>query len=106
MKWTSSRYYRWNGGIFSGGYGCSSFAFLLSDAAFGRARARMHKNFFQVKVGDILRINYNCHSVVVLKVVGNYFVVAEGNYNSKVHWGRVISRSTVRATGTYVMTRR
>lgn len=106
MRWTSSRFYRWNGGIFSGGYGCSAFVFLLSDAAFGRARARAHTNFSNVRVGDILRINYNSHSVIVLKVVGNNFVVAEGNYNSKVHWGRVISRSTARAGGTYVMTRR
>lgn len=106
MRWTSANYYRWNGGIFAGGYGCSAFAFRLSDAAFGKTPAKRHYNFNNVKVGDILRINYNSHSVVVLKVVGNQFVVAEGNYNSSVHWGRVLTRAAARATGTYVMTRR
>ena len=54
---------------------------------------------------DIVRCMNNTHSVVVLKVVGNTLVVAEGNYNESIHWGRTISRSELKATGTYVMTR-
>jgi len=104
--WTNSNYYGWKGGIFSGGFGCSGFAFLLSDAAFGRAPARRHTNFGNVKVGDILRIKNNTHSVMVMKVVGNNFIVAEGNYNRSIHWGRVITRSEAKNGGTYVMTRR
>lgn len=104
--WTNNNFYAWRGGVFSGGYGCSGFAFLLSDAAFGTAPAMRHNDFNKVKVGDILRINNNCHSVIVLKVVGDKFVVAEGNYDSSIHWGRVITRSEARKNGTYVMTRR
>lgn len=105
-KWTNNNFYAWKGGIFYGGYGCSGFAFILSDAAFGSAPARRHNDFNNVKVGDILRVDNNCHSVIVMKVVGNNFVVAEGNYNSSIHWGRVMSRSEARNGGTYVMTRR
>jgi len=55
---------------------------------------------------DILRIKNNTHSVMVMKVVGNNFIVAEGNYNRSIHWGRVITRSEAKNGGTYVMTRR
>ena len=50
-------------------------------------------------------MEYNSHSVIVMKVVGDTIVIAEGNYGGTVHWGRLITRSDVRRTGTYVMTR-
>lgn len=65
----------------------------------------MHKNFKNLRVGDILRLNDDTHSVIILKVHDDKMVVAEGNYNGCVHWGREISRLEVRLTGTYVMTR-
>ena len=105
-KWTNANYYGWKGGIFCGGYGCSGFAFMLSDAAFGTAPARRHNNWNNVKTGDIIRINNNSHSVMVMKVVGNKFVVAEGNYNHSIHWGRIITRAQAKNGGTYIMTRR
>lgn len=104
--WTNDNYYKWNGGIFRGGYGCSGFAFILSDQAFGDTPARRHTDWNDVKTGDIIRIDNNTHSVMVMKVVDDNFIVAEGNYNSSIHWGRVISREEARANGTYVMTRR
>ena len=105
MKWTNANYYAWNGGIYRGGYGCAGLAFLLSDAAFGNRPAVQHMNFGSIKVGDIVRMEYNTHSVIVLKIVGSTAVVAEGNFDGKVHWGRTISLSEIRATGTYVITR-
>ena len=103
--WDNSTYYAWNGGIFAGGYGCAGFAFLLSDQAFGNAKAVQHTNFNNIKVGDIVRCDYNTHSVIVLSVEGNQITVAEGNYNSQIHWGRQITLSELRESGTYVMTR-
>ena len=97
--------YQFKGGIFGTGYGCSGFAFKMSDAAFGNKKAKMHKNFNKIKVGDIIRLDDNTHSVIVMKVVGSSLVVAEGNYNASVHWGRIIKKSEVKKTGTYVMTR-
>lgn len=103
--WTNSNYYGWKGGIYSGGYGCAGFAFMLSDAAFGDLAARMHKQFSKIRVGDIVRMNYDTHSVIVLEIKEDSVIVAEGNYNASVHWGREISLSEIEQTGVYVITR-
>ena len=122
MAWpnTAETYYAWNGGIWRGGYGCASFAFLLSDAAFdGRQAVKIDvlpdkSNVSDVirswlHVGDIIRVDSNgvrnAHSVVVLQKTSTGIVVAEGNYNSSVHWGRVISYSELSSELCYVLTR-
>lgn len=105
MPWTNANYYAWKGGIYTGGYGCAGFAFILSDAAFGDAPARIHTDFNNIREGDILRLYYNTHSVIVLEVHSDGVIVAEGNYNSSIHWGREISYSEIKQTGTYVLTR-
>ena len=105
MTWTNDNFYEWKGGIFSDGFGCAGFAFMLSDAAFGTLPARTHENISDIKVGDILRVNNDSHSVIVLEVNDNGVVIAEGNYNSSLHWGRTISWSSLENTLTYVMTR-
>ena len=105
MPWTNANGYYWKGGVQSGGYGCHAFAMILSDAAFGKLKARKHSNVDKVRVGDILRINYNSHTVIVLQVLPDSFIVAEGNYNSSIHWGRRISRDEVKKTLSYILTR-
>lgn len=105
MEWTNNNYYGWKGGIYSGGYGCAGFAFALSDAAFGDAPAVIHTDYDNVRVGDILRINANTHSVIVLEVKENSVVVAEGNYNGMIHWGRELSKTSIMGEGCYIMTR-
>lgn len=104
--WTNANFYNWNGGIYSGGGGCAGFAFMLSDAAFGTLKARKIENITisDVRPGDILRMNSDSHSVIVLEVYDSYVVVAEGNYNSSVHWGRTISAQRV-AESDYMLTR-
>ena len=105
--------YRWNGGTIGGSnivaVGCVAFAFTLSDAAFGRLPARMHANgafkFEDIKVGDILRMNTDTHTVIVLKVSDTGVVVAEGNNNGKVHWGRTIDKDTVMRDTSHYITR-
>lgn len=105
MHWTNDDFYAWKGGIYSGGYGCAGFAFMLSDAAFGDLPARTHKDFSNIRVGDIIRLDYDYHSVIVLEVKFDGVVVAEGNWNYSIHWGRGISFEEIKKTGTYVMTR-
>ena len=111
MTWTnyepygtlgSQSEYRWQGGPIlnniTSGVGCAAFAFILSDAAFGELKAREVAKpftFENVNVGDILRINNNSHSVIVLQKSAAGVVIAEGNYNKTVHWGRVLSRQEV-----------
>ena len=115
MHWTdaSSGTYTWKGGrgengeIATMGTGCVNFAFQLSDAAFGTLPARMLKEnefeFADIKVGDILRITYG-HSVIVLQVNDDSMVIAEGNYNQSIHWGRVVTKSEVEQS-VHVLTR-
>lgn len=104
-RWTNKNYYDWKGGIYDRGYGCAGFAFLLSDAAFGDLPARKHRNFSKIKVGDIVRLEHDRHSVIVLKKEADGVIVAEGNYDDSIHWGRRLSYSEIRKTGTYVFTR-
>lgn len=108
MKWTNANSYSWNGGIFGTGYGCAGFAFILSDAAFGKLPARMVEGAelasFEIRTGDILRLSGDSHSVIVLSKVQGGVEVAEGNYNSSVHWGRIIPDSELKKL-TYILTR-
>jgi hypothetical protein len=105
MPWTNDNYYEWNGGIFSGGYGCFGFAFILSDEAFGRAPARKTTDFDNLKIGDIIRINNDTHSVVVTGIDGDIITLAEGNYGSSIYWGRTKTLKEIKETGDYILTR-
>ena len=105
--WTNDNSYVWNGGIYKTGYGCAGFAFMLSDAAFGKLPARkiVSANVSDIRVGDILRINNDSHSVIVLQITDEGVVLAEGNYNRSVHWGRKLTWAETKNTLTYIMTR-
>jgi hypothetical protein len=105
MRWTNNQSYAWNGGVYSRGYGCVAFAFILSDAAFGNLRARRHYYFDNIRVGDIIRINNDTHSVIVLSINDNGITIAEGNFNSSVYWGRTLSWRTLQNNINYVLTR-
>ena len=114
----SKGYYRWKGGPLGGAnivaVGCVAFSFILSDEAFGSLPARMYgEGAFQyedIKVGDILRVNNDVHTVIVLEVDEVGVVVAEGNistgdHKGKVHWGRTISKEEVMRTTSHYITR-
>lgn len=85
MKWNNNNYYEWKGGIYRGGYGCAGFAFLLSDTAFGDLSAKKYTDYTKIRVGDIIRMDDDTHSVIVLEVHPDKVVVAEGNYNDSIH---------------------
>ena len=102
--------YKWNGGKIKGadrGVGCAAFAFILSDAAFGNLPSRtIDQGGFQyedIKPGDILRLS-NSHFVIVTQVSPGGVIVAEGNYNKSVHWGRALSKEEVMASN-FIVTR-
>ena len=102
-RWTNRNHYSSKAGY--GGSGCHAFAFILSDAAFDSAPARKHKNLDELKVGDIIRVNNNTHTVIVLAMDEETVTIAEGNYNKSVHWGRVLTRERLLRTGNYILTR-
>lgn len=104
-RWTNSDSY-YSAALHSTGSGCAGFAYLCSDTAFGDAPVvETHSDFTRIRVGDILRINHDTHSVIVLKKLSDSVIVAEGNYNSSIHWGREISRSELEKGEMKVTTR-
>ncbi|MDE6619391.1 MAG: hypothetical protein K2K74_02675 [Lachnospiraceae bacterium] len=105
MRWTNDNYYGWKGGTYAGGFGCAGFAFAVSDAAFGDVRATIHKDYNNIRVGDVLRVDNDTHSVIVLEVRENSVIVAEGNYDSSIHWGREIPKANLIDASSYIMTR-
>ena len=98
--WTNNNKYRWinvtapNTTYTFGG--CAAYAAIISDAGFGEgtpAKQVMNPNPATVRIGDILRINGDTHSVVVIGIEDEYFVLTEGNYNNSIHWGRKIRKT-------------
>lgn len=120
MTWTNyepygnnglEKHYTFQGGSVKGarlGVGCAAFCFLLSDKVFGSTPARvLDRGSFRyedIKVSDFLRVN-NSHFVTVLRITSSGIVVAEGNYNSSVHWGRAISRDEIMESANFLVTR-
>ncbi len=105
--------YHWKGGTIDGAnisaVGCVAFAFILSDEAFGSLPARRYGTggfkYEDIKVGDILQVNGDAHTVIVLEVSEVGVIVAEGNFNSTVHWGRAISKEEVMGSASHYITR-
>ena len=103
-SWTNSNYYFWECENMHA-YGCYSFAAICSDAAFGKyAPVKQHQSFGRIKPGDVVGIG-DYHAVVVLKRGSGSIVVAEGNYNNSVHWGRKITKKELMSSGFTVYTR-
>ena len=81
-----------------------ALAFELSDAAFGDSYVTEHHDISAVRVGDMLRLD-NAHTVIVLEVRSSSVIIAEGNFNSSVHWGRELSFSEIEDSLDYIWTR-
>ena len=86
-------------GCYTGG-GCFGFMMDMMEYASNyeypiRKVEGTYDNLPEIHVGDGVRFegDYILHAVVVLKVNGSSVTVAEGNFNSSVHWGRVIDLS-------------
>ena len=105
MRWTNDNSY-YSAAVRMTGYGCAGFALACSDAAFGSYPvSSKHSDFDSIKVGDMLRVNNDTHSVIVLEKRADSVVVAEGNYNSSIHWGREISRQELERGSFYAESR-
>lgn len=104
-SWTNDNTYSWKGGIYGTLRGCAALTGILSDAGFDTLQARVIYNYDHIRVGDIIRYMNDCHEVIVLKVKSDYIVVAEGNYNEIIHWGRKIYYDELAKSFTYRITR-
>ena len=88
------------------GYGCVAFALICGDKAFGDLPiSEVHFDFDRIRVGDMVRVNWDTHTVIVLEKRADSIVVAEGNINSAIYWGRELSRASLELTDFYVETR-
>ena len=87
----------------------AEFAAWMSNAAFGdsliAAPERKHSDFDAIRVGDIVRINNDTHSVVVLMITESHITTVEGDVDSQVQWGRAYSVSEFRGIFDYALTR-
>lgn len=105
MSFTNAVSYRWDAGRMNC-YGCAAFAAILSDAAFGSLPVQKYRDASRIRVGDVLRVNGDSHSVIVLETKSDSVTVAEGNYGGRVHWGRSIAKSEfTRDSAFYGLTR-
>ena len=109
MHWNNDNCYDWKGG---GGYGrgcgCAGFAFILSDVCFGDIKARQIQPCPNIyKVGDIVRINNDQHSVIILKIDSSMeqITIAEGNYGETIHWGRTFKFQSMNSVCNYILRR-
>jgi hypothetical protein len=86
-------------------FGCQAFAEILSLAAFGNLPVLEHTDFNNIRVGDIVEVNWGTHAVVVLAVSNTHITVAEGNFSRSVSWDRQISIQQIRERDGLVLTR-
>lgn len=101
LPWTdaNNRYYnpKWN----LIGYGCVAFAMTISDNVYGsNANINVINNPSpsDIRVGDVVKYylpNNRTHWVVVTDVSDTSITICEGNYNSKIHWGRVVTKKSL-----------
>ena len=96
--WTNDQKYDWVGEKLNplgygqyNGRGCMAFGMLASDAAFGNRPIYKFTDRKNIRVGDVLRIKNDTHTVIVLKKLGGTrYKIAEGNFNKSINWGRII----------------
>lgn len=78
---------------------CAAFACRLSDGVFGNSECTVHTDISKLKPGDIIcyrdpDFEFQ-HVVIVLYLIDSGYVIAEGNYNGKVKWGREFSNQYI-----------
>lgn len=100
MIWTNDNIIMHKGGEHRG---CSGFAMAAFQHFYGDAKENKHTDFNAIKVGDVIRINGDTHSVVVIAKDHEKFTLAEGNYGGKVHWGRTVPVAEFRSSFNYAI---
>lgn len=115
--WDNSHTYRNTveyDGYPAGCYGAGGcFAFMMDMMEYAsnyeypiRVIKGTYDNLPKLHIGDGVRVNNNSHSVLIIGINedGHTVTVAEGNFNSSVHWGRVIDLADPNNGFTYLST--
>ena len=96
------------------GHGCAAFTIMMSDVAVGTTRTATKHSLVGlsadqikacIRLGDIIRTDNDTHEVIVIGRYDGGVIVAEGNYNHSVHWGREISYEELASSAVYYWTR-
>lgn len=84
---------------------CMGFANKLACEVFGdttwtQVNSPTASQIADIRIGDIVRLDYNSHSVFVISKTGNQIMVGEANYPNgcQISWGRIINLSTANIT--------
>lgn len=84
---------------------CMGFANKLAYDVFGdttwtQISSPTTAQIADIRIGDIVRLDYNSHSVFVIARTGNNIMVGEANYPNgcRINWGRIIDLSTANVT--------
>lgn len=84
---------------------CMGFANKLAYDVFGattwnKISAPNATQIADIRVGDIVRFDYDSHSTFVIARMGNNIMVGEANYPNgcRINWGRIIDLSTANIT--------
>ena len=87
---------------------------MMSDKAFGTTRAAQKYNLSglsaetiknSLRIGDIVRTDHDTHEVIIIDKTDEGIVVAEGNFNNAVHWGRAITYEELSQSAVYYYSR-
>ena len=106
MPWTNESNEYTSKALYINGKGCSAFAFLCSDKVFGDLPlTAVHSDFDRLRAGDILRVQNDTHTVVVLEKRADSVIVTEGNFDAAIHWDREITRRELEEENFYARTR-
>lgn len=84
---------------------CMGFTNKLAYDVFGNTTWTTISNpnatqIADIRIGDIVRLDYNSHSVFVIGKNGSSIIVGEANYpkDCQINWGRIINLSTANVT--------
>lgn len=121
MRWTNfepygskghlGENYYFRGGVIKGaryGVGCAAFCFYMQDTVYGDLPIRVVDYSPDLKIndfhiGDFVRIGG--HFVTITQITSSGVILAEGNYNSSVHWGRAMSTAELLKGTAFFVTR-
>lgn len=105
MSWTNENQRYENLTWWLIGRGCVAFAMRVSDAVYG-ANTKVNYLYEEtpdtLKVGDAVKYvppgKTYTHWFVVTDVNSTSITICEGNYNGAVHWGRVVTKDSLKGT--------
>lgn len=98
------------------GSGCAALGFQISDELFGKDAPMKEKQDLsniknKIRIGDLLRILDDTHTVIVVDKEEDGVILLEGNFyfgnskEGKIHWGEKLKFEEIEKNANYYVTR-